>query len=257
MLAIIKLSVNTSGGTRVYWDLINENIVTNDPLNFSLYASQDFNNWNLITTVTNTFFATDPNEYKLGSFDFLWYKVKLTYGTKSLESAPVSIQQSFGNFIKFRLWNEISRKYRLYGQHIALRGVIYRRKRFGNPCPLDADPLAKMPQRALCPQCFGTGIDGGYFVGDQVAYFFHQPVDTSELITEIGRVSPQKMQGLLYSDIPYAPNDLFRNLETGDIWEIEFIKQFGMASALLPVNIVACSEKPRNHILYKLPVPNI
>jgi hypothetical protein len=178
----------------------------------------------------------------------------MTAGSFVLESEPKSISEHYlGKFRSYRIHKAINYKFRKYGTQNADPVIIYRRRRFGNKCPVCAEPLAGMPQKSFDTVCFGTGIEGGYFkIEDSNAYFLPQPMDSSEPVTEIGRLAIQNAQGILFSEEGVFPNDLIKLGSSSDIYEIVALKQTVFAGVMMPVYIVQLTLKPKGHIVYSL-----
>jgi len=258
-LVITNIIQNIAPNTRIIrWDLLGSQvpliIEKTAPIIFTVYSSQDENTWTQVAQVNNTFQATDTTVYKLGSFDPLWYKVKMTAGSFELESQPKSISEHYlGKFRSYRIHKAINYKFRKYGTQNADPVILYRRRRFGNKCPVCAEPLANMPQKSFDSTCFGTGIEGGYFkIDDGNTYLLPQPMDSSEPVTEIGRLAIQNAQAILFSEEDIFPNDLIKLGSSGEIYEIVAMKQTVFAGVMMPVYIVQLVLKPRGHVVYNM-----
>lgn len=258
-LVIVNFNVDlTHNNTKIYWDIIGDPVISSTGIQFEVYSSLNEKDWTLVANVSNTFFAVDNNYYNLGSFNMLWYKVKMTASQIVLESQPLSISKVFYNkFRVFRLYNEIGRKFKLLGKVGGEKCIIYRRKRFGIICPNDADPLGGLSQKTFCPVCFGTGIDGGYFVFEEPGFFILMNHNIAEPVTEIGRLAVNTITGFIYSKIDLFPNDLIRLIGSDEIYEISSIKPIEYGGPQFPVFIIQANLKPKGHVVYNLNKPNI
>lgn len=107
----------------------------------------------------------DPFPELYGMLRDTWYKVVATIDTGDEESKP------------FRIDGGIPKRDLLYGREMiratrlsmvkgnGVRGLLYRRRRWGATCSSCGSAQLGTTTRANCTECFGTGYSGGYFAG--------------------------------------------------------------------------------------------
>lgn len=105
--------------------------------------------------------ATDYSKFKRG-----YYKVEAILQDKNnitLRSDPVSWYSYQRDFVKIRAVEIQRREYWLLSKFAGIKSYLFRRKTFGKRCPLCWNYKAETVDDDHCPNCLGTGFDGGFF----------------------------------------------------------------------------------------------
>jgi hypothetical protein len=142
------------------------------PWSFKLQRGRavDDDQWVDISSTTDQPWLYD-NHPSLSQHDrTTFYRVILT-DAKGVQyiSQPVSIFQDWNHY-DWRLMREIVRKETLVQRKKGgTFGYLLKRRQWGQPCTSCVDPNSGAILDAHCPECFGTGIMGGYY--DPIVYY--------------------------------------------------------------------------------------
>ncbi len=134
------------------------------PYTFKLQRGRAVNDddWEDVAQTIDQPWAYD-NYPKLRPFDnSTFYRVILTDGNgKEWTSQPVAITTDWNHYDWSRM-KEIVRKETLLLKKAGSPGWLLKRRQFGEQCEC-VDPNTGTVHNSACPDCFGTGIEGGYY----------------------------------------------------------------------------------------------
>lgn len=160
----------TAGDTRVEWSLKDVFIRSSTgPYTFQLQVGRTSQNtaddWvNVGAPVVDGYFALDSTKRVYGKFQWTHYRIKLTVPgvTDPYYSDP---QPCMGN-LSWTDWNrarDILRMEKVRLRQLAgQEGYLLKLKLFGTDCEC-LDPQTKENLNPEHPDCYGTGIEGGYY----------------------------------------------------------------------------------------------
>lgn len=164
---VVIINALAEGGTRVEWDL---EASFQDPLPYEFQlqvgssGNQEADDWiNVGASVEDSFFALDPTKRSFGKVSDVHYRVVLTAPTGVYLSAPTHIS-TWINHYQWRIAKNILRREKLrHRMFTSMDGYLLLRRRYGPICPECTDPYTKEITKTNCLECYGTGLDGGYF----------------------------------------------------------------------------------------------
>ena len=162
----LKVYHYTLGGTLVQWSL-NPLFKATLPYTFKVYASeyagsQDFE---LIATVhDDNHFIVDPKQRTFSKDFDIEYRVDLVDGDNNVYSSRVcDIQGQLNRYDYLQARAIIQRETLWITKFGGTCGFLWKRRRWGPTCSTCADWDTSEPTRGSCPECYGTGITGGYY----------------------------------------------------------------------------------------------
>lgn len=133
----------------------------------------------------------DPDFRSHGKLDAVYYKIILQHSGERHDSQPVN---TFGTLTR----DEFGTAQAIMEQEAsALRFFtkvwVFNRNIFGPRCPRCVDPdTGQSVGRANCPQCYGTGYDGGFRTPIQSYAQFISRTGRRQVNTQAGSVDPIK-----------------------------------------------------------------
>lgn len=99
------------------------------------------------------------------------------------------------------------REWLLLNIRTGIETYVFRRKNFGKRCPLCWDDITQGVDRDDCPNCFGTGWDGGYWGPAQTLVQYDATSDHL-LKTYFGNYQPDEIAGWTIAIPNITPRDL-------------------------------------------------
>ena len=249
------------GTTRIWWDLhpyFADSAPYSYQLQFSPTGAPDGDDWQDVGgLVIDATALEDTQQRQFGKGLTGHYRVVLTTGDgKCYRSRPVPL---FGALSQrdWTLARDIIRRERVRDGFAARSGWLLKRKRAGQRCQRCLDPLTGEVTDAACPECFGTGFQGGYHPPIRMdAVFGPQPIQEAP-----NAASPPGGQKQVPNRIRLAGSPL---TATYDVWVDEkddrrWIVQSVAQAAIMrgyPLVIEAQVDLlPASDVAYKVPVP--
>jgi hypothetical protein len=246
------------GGTQVQWALRRE-FVDDLPHDFQLQvgrtANPDADDWEHVgLPVRNSYYAIDPEQRVWGKTLWTHYRVQLTTPAGVYLSEP-----TFGMGLLNRTdWlkaKTIRRKARRYQKDAGSEGYLFKRRLYGTPCSC----IDKQTQEVLIPEhaeCYGTGIQGGYFAPLGCVWaipladdsYEHQDDETR------GSINPRVQPMYLDASVPLFTDDIWvRKSDDQRFFVHPLHKNVGIRS--VPILQTATMKLiPFSHIIYQLPL---
>lgn len=151
------------GGTQVTWAL-RPTFGTATPWSFELqWGRPGSDSWDTVTTVTDTFTATDSTQRDYSSVLQGFYRVVLTDADgDSYPSRPSNFPSTW-EARDLRNCDEIRRRERLAYDKVGMKCWVLFRKHWGTACSSCIDDTSEQVRNPRCTTCYGTGYEGGYF----------------------------------------------------------------------------------------------
>ena len=201
------------GGALIAWEM--HPLFTPDGvITFTVSASRTgVGDWETVATVTDSNVAEDAIQRLYGKAPRLYYRVTATTENgDTYESRKRQITSSL-NERDSRLVREIMRKENLNMQKYAGQcGYLYKRRRWGTPCPECLDYDTGEIKNKHCEVCYGTGFVGGYF--EPVEYWVAPAVKGVTRRTSTSLAA----QGVIEDRVWQARGINCPWLDTGDMW---------------------------------------
>jgi len=148
----------------VFWEL-EEDFQEQTPYVFTLqWARSGDSSWTTVTSVTDTYYATDPTVRERGALFEGAYRVKLVTAEETIYYSLPSRLPSQWVDADFRFAAEIKRRELLtYAPRFGgIEFWLLLRKNYGTPCTSCLDTISGEVNVYRCPVCYGTGYVGGY-----------------------------------------------------------------------------------------------
>lgn len=227
------------------------------PYSFKLQRGRSANDdqWVDIATVVDQPWLYDNNPV-FGQFDYsTFYRVILTDGKGVIyQSQAVGRDVSWQHY-DWRLAKEIIRKETLIlRKKGGTRGVLLKRRIWGDPCTLCVDPSTNAIHNSHCPQCYGTGYIGGYYA----------PFDYWTLFNPSQRLKRLTNEGLTTAVMETVRALAYPSPEQNDVWvqvnpdrrfriqsDVEIVARHRGVDLLVNLRLL---ELPQSDIIYTVPV---
>ncbi len=167
-----------SGGTKIYWG-IEPSFGEPTPWNFTVqWGTAGTGDWTNITTVSDAFTATDPQQREYSALFDGFYRVQLTTDAGNTYSSLPSNYPSEWTTRDLRIVDELRRKeLLLYRKREGVKCWILYRKHWGEECSCVDSTTGEVTDPS-CTDCYGTGFVGGYYAPHQT-YCFIQEAGTA------------------------------------------------------------------------------
>lgn len=170
------------------------------------------------TPITSNFF-TDTTSDDYSKFKRGYYKVEAILVDKNnirLTSDPSSWYTAQKDFVKIRSVEIQRREYMLLRRYVGIQSYLFRRKTFGKRCPLCWNYKANTVDDDHCPNCLGTGFDGGFF--EPIPLFVqYEATPNSDQKTYFGIDEENQIGGWTISYPDVSNHDIL--VRTGD-WNV-------------------------------------
>ena len=135
---------------------------------FDVYVSQvadsDFVKVNATPITGNFFIDTTSQEYS--KFNHSYYVVEAILQDKNnvaLRSDPATWHTNQRKWVELRSIEIQRREYWLLSRFAGISSYLFRRKNYGQRCTTCWNPITEQVTRDNCPNCIGTGFEGGYW----------------------------------------------------------------------------------------------
>ena len=229
------------------------------PYTFTLqrgYAAND-NTFEDIATTTDQPWAYDnrPVFPQLG--ESVFYRVKLVDGDGDIYYSQAVDVSSYWTRYDWTLAREIVRKETmLLRKRTGSKGWLLKRRMFGDPCPDCVEPGTGKILNANCPDCYGTGIVGGYYPAFEYWVSFNPNARLSRLDPNVGLMVQiiETVRGLAYPVV--ETNDMWVMAHTNRRYLVmEDIAGIAKHRGIDLVLNLRLKEMPQSHPAYKVPTP--
>jgi hypothetical protein len=248
----------TNQSILVAW-VLNEDFVEPGPYTFRLQRGRAVTDdeWDDISQTVDQPWLYDNHPVLEQHDRSTMYRVIMTDGNKvEYASQPVSIFQDWSHY-DWRLMKEIVRKELLIQTRKAgATGYLLKRRWWGEPCTTCVDPNTDGITNSHCPQCFGTGITGGYYP----PFLYYMTMEPSQ---RMKRLTPD--QGVIAAIVETGRALAWPTPEGDDIWvqaepnkrfrvmpDVQAIARHRGVDLILNLRLV---ELPLEDIVYSVPTP--
>lgn len=140
----------------------------------------------------------------------LSYSVVLTDGDGKTYTSQVQPVGSYWSHQDWLVAREIIRKEAmLLRKKAGTKGILLKRRQWGDACTVCTDPTTGQVRDPGCGTCFGTGIEGGYYPGQECWVLMNQTKRAQRLTVD---------QGLVTANDETVRALAYPVLEVNDIW---------------------------------------
>ena len=150
----------------------------------------------------------DPTHYRLNKKNDISYRVVLQDGAREVVSHPEPIMGCWSKE-DILIARDIVRKEYLRMRYVASDGFLLKVREYGEPCPSCLDFDTETPVKSQCPDCFGTGIEKGYYNAVEFPMDLSGTTSTADVQLPIGFVDNKQRLARCVA---------FPRLDTYDIW---------------------------------------
>jgi len=249
------------GGTRVCWQLLD---TFSDPLpyTFQLQVGQsgnpDADDWEDVgTSIENTFYAVDGTKRVYGKTQYTHYRVKMTTSLGTYYSDPTSS----GGILAPRDWRiarEIVRKERLRFRYTSQDGYLLKRRITGVACTKCLDLQTDEVTNPDCTECYGTGLQCGYFYPMGCIWADLSPKTRRKHIDDAGMrgtVNDIVVTGRMLMMPLLQETDVWVSRETDDRYYVQSIQDAAEIRGVPLVANVELRPAPYTDIIYTIAIP--
>lgn len=155
------------GGTKVMWELL-PGFTDPNPLSFQLQvgttANPDADDWaDVGTPVDNLYYAYDPDQRVFGKINWSYYRVLVTSSLGTYTSSPTGTAGTLSRRDWLKARNLVRRKLVTFKLGEGQEGYLLKRRVTGQRCRLCLDEQTLEVRDPVCPSCYGTGFECGYY----------------------------------------------------------------------------------------------
>jgi hypothetical protein len=155
------------GATKVMWELL-PSFTDPNPLTFQLQVGQTANNdaddWaDVGGPVENSYFAFDTEQRVFGKTNWTYYRVLVTSSLGTYTSMPTGGLGTLSQRDWLKAKNLIRRMKTQYRLGEGQEGYLLKRRVTGQKCRQCLDFQTQEVRDPMCPSCFSTGFECGYF----------------------------------------------------------------------------------------------
>jgi hypothetical protein len=256
----VNVIYKPNGVSTIFWEF-HGNFLDPLPYNFTLQKNKsqgDPSQWEDIATGINVFSLSDTNTGQFSKGFYFAYRIKLVTPKGTYFS---QVAQSYHN-LTYKQWNiyrAMLRRHMLVPKHLKKYNIkLLKRKRAGTPCTCK-DATTKLILNADCADCFGTGIEGGFWESNENFIFIlspdRGPKETAEDANLMrGTVFDETKQAIIVGSPFVDYGDVIVNLDNGIRYFIHNVNTQAEFSGI-PVNyLVLLKILPPTHPIYKFAV---
>jgi len=258
----VNVDFVTSGNSRITWE-VDRAFGERGPYRYQLQCSQsggaNATDWiDVGPPVQDAVYLIDPERRLWGVSSTLHYRIILNTADGHAYTSPSANVYGMLNKEQWLIVREVYRKESLMLRRFTgVKGYLLKAKRYGTPCTC-VDPVSYEIENSSCPDCYGTGILGGYetpipySLVDTGNESFKERVAYNENLGTIGDAVNIKGRALAFLPLVHR-----------DAWIAEgsdrryYIHRVAAISARLGVPIVYDVElrfAARSDVLYTLPI---
>lgn len=149
------------------------------------------------------------------------------------------------------LHREINRRHWVLLKVLAgTSAIILRRRHYGKVCPVCYDKKTGTVKKEYCTNCFGTGIDGGYYPGIKTLCQFDASQD-NKIYTYFGKFEPNEigMWTIYYPRI--QTHDMVIRVSDLNLYRVDSLAPTELLNKVSR-QICRLVEIPKTHVLNKL-----
>jgi len=192
---------------------------------FNIYFSQvedgDFEKLNA-QPITGTYLLDNgTQEYR--KFNRGFYVVEailLDKGSVSIQSEVVTWDTNQHRFVQLRSIEIQRREYILLSKFNGAKSYVFRRKTYGQRCPVCWNSVIEKITKDHCTVCMGTGFNGGYFEAAP-CFINYDSNPNSNLKTYFGVFEPSQLGAWTISLPEIRPDDVVLQAGTWDIFRVD------------------------------------
>lgn len=251
----------TRGGTQLYWELVPTFSVPG-PYKFFIDLGQPATDtWIALNSapIVDDCYFQDPCQRTWDQFVEHYYRIRLlTPDGTVYKSQPTQAYGALDRKDWLRARDIVRREHLQQRKVDGSQGVLLKRKKFGQECPVCLDHDTREITNSECGTCYGTGIVGGYYPAVEF-WFTGGPTGTTRQVKNAspprGKNADMKEDG--------ARCVLYPLIDTKDVWvqgntdERYIIDKFTVIAELRGLPLVASAElrlAPATDIVYSIPL---
>ena len=249
------------GGSRIAWELVDN---FNEPgpylfqLQFGRTGSNAATDWvDVGAQVVDGVYAVDDQKRLYGKTFETHYRVLLSTAVSRYLSQPVLAYGSLDEK-DWLLAREIIRKEVLRHGRVSNDGYVLKRLRYGPRCTRCLDPQTGETQNSRCPQCYGTGFQGGYH--PPIPFQWFDLKDGSPIQEKRGGDAPpgQGVQVIMRCRALAFPalgkEDVFVSGNSDERWIVASVEETASLRHVPLLYTVTLSCAPFTDVVYRFPV---
>ncbi|MFA5445309.1 MAG: hypothetical protein WC262_10105 [Bacteroidales bacterium] len=231
----------------ITWSLDGSKPVSEDT-QFTIEWAYAGGNWTVTGTVTGACFYSDITKLIFNKHLDLFYRVSFQHASIVYTSEAVQTGSVLDWPDNMAARNMV-RLIKLQACRNGLHGRLLKRKTWGTPCSLCIDHDTGRPVDSLCPECFGTGFQQGYYPGIALN-IINSPIamktaDTVEMYNTV-----KMMEGGCVAYPFIQPRDIWVEERTNNRWLIEDVAQAQMLRNYPVKYNLRLAVLPRTDVIY-------
>lgn len=258
---MVHVSYLIRGGTRVCWTLRNT-FADALPYTFQLQVGQSgdpqANDWEDVgVAIENTYYAIDGTKRVYGKTQYTHYRVKLTTNAGTYWSDPVA-KKGILDSRDWRIAREIVRKERLRYRYTSQDGYLLKRMITGVRCTKCLDLQTDEVTNPDCTECYGTGLQCGYFYpmdciwADLSPRTHHKHIDDRGMR---GTVNDIVVSGRMLHFPLLQERDVWVSRETDDRYYVQSIQNAAEMRGVPLIANVELRPAPYTDVIYTVAIP--
>jgi len=237
----------------IHWEM-RRNFTSDLSIDFYVDKARSGGEWeNVAGPLTDQCTYVDPVRWNWNKDMNTFYRIRYDRGVDDWQySIPV---RAIGGWSRqdYILAKELTRKELLSYQRLGLTGVILKRREWGPVCTTCADHDTDEAVDAQCPECFGTGITGGYYAPIVLTVNPIQKQATRQK-TEMALVDDTRRQVrcVAYPTL-IKENDLWLDDKNGTRWVVRGVTPVTEIKGVPIIYQLTLHRMPMTDVIYKEP----
>jgi hypothetical protein len=250
-----------NGGSRIEWTL---HPGFADPLPYDVMLQvgstglDNATDWTGVGfSARNTFYLVDDVQRVYGHTQWTHYRVRLETPVGVYYSDPISCWGNLDNR-HWRLMREVTRKeLLLLRKESGQEGYLLKRRISGTPCAACISYMTDEVTNAQCPECYGTGFEGGYYAPLGCVYANLTPSGRHEQLDRQqtrGSVNETVATARMLAAPQLSANDVWVDRDTDFRWNIHQVQNVVEMRGVPVVVQAGLRLCPFSDPVYKFPI---
>lgn len=250
----VWVRLDTQNRKMVTWTMHSGRKLSN-ALDFYVDKARSGGPWvNIGGPLTNTCAYVDTVKWDWALEKNTFYRVRFQVGTEWQYSVPA---QAYGSWTRldYTRAREICRKEYLVSSKVGKKGLLLKRREWGQPCRRCADVDTNEPADAQCTTCFGTGIEAGYYAAiplpAQLEGVDGGGVDTTKKLTEeIGWQQPIMRKARIVAYPLIGSGDIWIDIDANERFLINQAKTAAEIKGIPLIQTLGLKLLPQTDVIY-------
>lgn len=236
----------------IHWTM-KPSFTSSTPIDFFIDKARSGGDWEEVAgPITDDCTYLDPVRWNWNKDMNTFYRIRYDKGAGDwVYSTPV---RAIGNWTRedYALAKEIGRKEVLSYQRLGLPGVLMKRKEWGAVCSC-CDYETDEPENSQCPDCFGTGIVGGYYAPITCMVNPVQRQHQMDRTDQALRDDTKRQVRCVAFPTLIKENDLWYDSHNGTRWVIRNVKNAMELKGVPVIYEMTMNRIPMTDVIYKDP----